>query len=45
MASVSKRVRDGRTTYLVRWRDGARQCKKSFARKVDADRFRTTIEH
>jgi integrase len=45
MASVSKRVRDGKTTYLVRWRDGAAQRKKSFARKIDADRFRTHVEH
>ncbi len=45
MASVSKRVRDGKTTYVVRWRDGTTQRKKSFARKIDADRFRTHVEH
>lgn len=46
MASVEKRVRDGRTTYLCRWRDetGA-QRKRSFVRKVDADRFRSEVEH
>ncbi|HEU0237841.1 MAG TPA: site-specific integrase [Micromonosporaceae bacterium] len=46
MTSVSKRVRDGRTTYLVRWRDDAgRQHKRSFVRKVDADRYATEIGH
>ncbi len=45
MASVSKRIRDGKTTYVVRWRDGTTQRKKSFARKIDADRFRTHVEH
>jgi integrase len=46
MASVEKRVRDGRTTYLVRWRDEAgKQRKKSFPRKVDADRYRAEVEH
>lgn len=46
MASVEKRVRDGRTTYLVRWRDeSGRQRKKSLPRKVDADRYRAEIEH
>jgi integrase len=46
MASVEKRD-DGRPKpWLVRWRDedGA-QRKKSFARKVDADRFRAEVEH
>jgi integrase len=45
MASVSKRVRDGKTSYVVRWRDGAAQRKKTFTRKIDADRFRTHVEH
>lgn len=45
MASVEKRVRDGRTTWLARWRDpDGRQRKRSFARKVDADRFLIGIE-
>ena len=46
MASVSKRIRDGRTTYVVRWRDDdGRQRKLSFAREVDADRKRADVEH
>lgn len=45
MASVDKRIRDGRTTYLARWRDPeGKQRKKSFTRKVDADRFAATVE-
>src|SRR5690606_21267384 len=45
MVSVSKRT-DGRPGYVVRWRDeSGRQRKKSFRRKVDADRFRAEIEH
>src|SRR4051794_27940503 len=45
MANVEKRVRDGRTTFVVRWRDPAgRQRKRSFGKKSDADRFRTSIE-
>lgn len=46
MASVEKRIRDGSTTWLARWRDpDGRQRKRSFPRKVDADRFLTTVEH
>lgn len=45
MVSVSRRS-DGRPGYTVRWRDeSGRQRKKSFKRKVDADRFRAEIEH
>lgn len=45
MASVRKRT-DGRSGYVVRWRDDAGvQRKKSFARKADADRYRTEVEH
>lgn len=46
MASVEKRD-DGRPRpWLVRWRDEAgSQRKKSFTRKVDADRFRAEVEH
>lgn len=46
MASVEKRD-DGRPRpWLVRWRDEAgKQRKKSFTRKVDADRFRAEVEH
>lgn len=45
MASVEKRVRDGRTTWLVRWRDAAgKSKKKSFAKESEAKRYRTTVE-
>ena len=44
MVSISKTA--GRKPYQVRWRDETgRQRKKSFARKLDADRFRAEIEH
>src|SRR5664279_2507760 len=39
MASVDKRIRDGRTTWLARWRDPAgEQHKRTFARRIDAER-------
>lgn len=45
MASVEKRLRDGRTTWLARWRDpDGTQRKKSFVKKSDADRFMVTVE-
>lgn len=45
MASVEKRTREGQLTWLARWRDPeGRQRKKSFPRKVDAERFLTTVE-
>ncbi|HEY3008180.1 MAG TPA: site-specific integrase [Micromonosporaceae bacterium] len=45
MGSVQKRVRDGNVTYLARWRDDARrQRKRSFARKIDAERFLAQVE-
>lgn len=46
MASVKKRD-DGRPKpWLVRWRDeNNQQRKRSFARKIDADRFRAETEH
>ena len=45
MASVEKRIRNGRTTYQARWRDDEdQQRKKSFAKKGDADRFAATVE-
>src|SRR3954454_20171064 len=45
MASVEKRVRNGRTTYEARWRDDqGRQHKKSFGKKGDADRHAATVE-
>lgn len=44
MASVSKRTRDGRTTWVARWRDpDGRQRKRSFTKRSDADRFVTTV--
>jgi integrase len=46
MASVDRRD-DGRPKlWLVRWRDEAgKQRKRSFKRKLDADRFRAEVEH
>lgn len=46
MASIQKRTRNGKTTYRVQYRgpDG-RLRSKSFGRRVDADRWRTTNEH
>ncbi len=46
MASVEKRVRNGRTSWRVRYRDPSnRQRSKTFARRVDADRFQRGVEH
>ena len=44
MASIEKRARDGRAVWRAHYRtpDG-RQRNKTFARKVDAERFLTTI--
>lgn len=45
MAIVEKRVRNGRTGWRVRYRDPAgAQRNKTFARKVDAERFLITME-
>lgn len=45
MASVEKR-KDDRTGYVVRWRDEqGKQRKKSFAKKSEADRYKTEVEH
>ena len=45
-SSVSKRIRNEQTTWVVRWRDpNGAQRKKSFARKVDADRYSTSLDH
>ena len=42
MGSVEKRLRDGKTTWLARWRDpDGRQRKRSFERRVDAQRYLT----
>ncbi len=45
MASVDKRVRDGKVSWLARWRapDGS-QRKRTFPRKVDAERFLTGVD-
>lgn len=45
MAKVSKRTRNGRVTWLVRWRDPSRtQKKKTFSHRYEADRYRVEIE-
>jgi integrase len=45
MATIERRVRNGRTTYRVRYRDPAgRQRSKVFARKADAQRFLNETE-
>jgi integrase len=45
MATIEKRVRSGKTTYRVRYRDPAgRQRSKVFARKADAQRFLNETE-
>lgn len=45
MASVEKRVRNGRTSWLVRWRDpSGDQRKKTFSHRYEADRYRVEIE-
>lgn len=45
MASIHRQERDGAVTYQARYREpGGRQRKRSFRRKVDAERFLTTLE-
>lgn len=45
MSSIDKRSRDGKVSYLARWRDpGGRQRKKTFVRKLDAQRFLTSLD-
>ena len=45
MASIEKRIRNGQTRWYMRYRDPAGvQRNKTFNRKVDADRFLTTVE-
>ena len=46
MASIEKRVRDGQTSWRTHYRtpSGA-QRSKSFTRKVDAERFRASVEN
>jgi hypothetical protein len=44
VASVAKRIRNSRTTWLARWRDlDGRSRKRSFKRRIDADRFVTKV--
>jgi hypothetical protein len=47
MATVERRQQgDGPVRYRVRWRDDAgRQRSKTFARRRDADQWRTKVEH
>lgn len=46
MASIEKRERDGKRSWLARYRDpDGRQRSKSFTRKVDAQRWLTGTEH
>lgn len=46
MSSVEKRVREGKRAWLARYRDPeGKQRTKSFARKVDAERYLTGIEN
>lgn len=43
---VSKRVRGDQVTWRARWRDDSgQQRSKSFRRKIDADRFMTSVQH
>ena len=45
MASIEKRVRGGQVRWYMRYRDPAGvQRNKTFDRKVDAERFLTTVE-
>jgi hypothetical protein len=45
MATIERRVRNGKTTYRARYRDPAgRQRSKVFARKADAQRFLNETE-
>lgn len=46
MATVKKDPSRKLTPWVVRWRDEqGKQRKRRFARKVDADRFRSELEH
>jgi integrase len=46
MTSVKRDPARAKTPWVVRWRDEAgKQRKKGFARKLDADRFRSEVEH
>jgi Phage integrase, N-terminal SAM-like domain len=46
MSSIEKRSRGGKITWRAHYRDPARnQRNKSFARKIDAERFLTSVEN
>jgi hypothetical protein len=46
MASIEKRVRDGRAVWRTHYRTPAGlQRNKTFPRKVDAERFLASVEH
>ncbi len=46
MASIEKRTRDGKVTWQARWRDPSdAQRKRTFPRRVDAERFLTGVDH
>src|SRR5690349_7633546 len=45
MSSIERRVRDGRVRWYARYRDpSGQQRTKTFSRRVDADRYLTTVE-
>jgi integrase len=45
MAHIEKRARNGRVTYRARWREaGGRERVKTFARRIDAQRFLIEVE-
>jgi integrase len=44
VASIEKRVRNEKTTWTVRWRDGSGQKRKTFVKQVDAKLFKATVE-
>lgn len=46
MASIQKRIRNGKTTYRVQYRDPSGAMRgRSFTRMADARRFQTETEH
>jgi integrase len=46
MTSIAKRITDGAVRYDVRYRTPSRESRrKSFARKIDAERFKTQIDN
>lgn len=44
--SIEKRTRDGKVSWLARWRDDrGLQRAKAFRRRMDAERFMTSLRH